>query len=360
VGQPGRLAIPDFLQDLVPCPVVGRMPARSADGGAGAELREPAYGHPAFQAAFRELTELLAAEFDGDPLVEFADLMMYGFWGEGHTHTFPPPFPDFASARDTFLAMTALQLETWKRVPLAVNTQPDISGVGNREVQALAVGAGCWMRTDSVIVEEPEQVDTFARRPAAAAAVIEDGCHRHYGLDPATVEEIERTMGHALDLGANYWSLWTEADALAAWHEQHPEAFARMRARLGYRVRPAWVWQRQRGGGMEIVAAIANDGVAGVPGTLRIAAESPDGQPLCGGALAAGHPHAGRLRLAALPLPAGPGPAGAWPAVRLRAELELASGVRRAVGWACVEAAADGSVEVPLAPPGDASFRKGV
>jgi hypothetical protein len=360
VGQPDRLAIPDFLRQRVPCPVIGRLPARPGDSRPGIELREPAYGHPVFQAAFRELTGLLAAEFDGDPLVEFADLMMYGFWGEGHTHTFAPPFPDAVAARTTFLAMTAAQLEAWKLVTLAVNTQPDISGVGNREVRQLAEAAGCWLRTDSVLVEEPEQIEVIAGRPATEAAVIEDGYHRRYGLEPATAEALERTMDHALDMGANYWSLWTEADALAAWQEQRPGAFERMRARLGYRVRPAWVWQRRRSGAMEIVVAVANDGVAGVPGTLRLSAAAPDGRVLRAGSLDPGHPHPGRLRLASLPVPAGPGPEGAWPAVRLRAEIELKPGVRRPVRWACAEADEDGTVEVPLCPPGDPSFRKGV
>jgi hypothetical protein len=365
VGQPDRLAIPDFLQERVPCPVIGRMPGRAGGSGASAPgsgdpdsgivFREPAYGHPAFQAAFRELNELLAAEFDGDPLVEFADLMMYGFWGEGHTHTFAPPFPDAATARDTFLAMTVVQLAAWKRVPLAVNTQPDISGAGNREVQELAAAAGCWLRTDSVLVEEPVQIGAIADRPATVAAVVEDGYHRRYDLETPAAEALERTMGHALDMGANYWSLWTESDALAAWQARRPEAIARMRARLGYRVRPAWVWQRKRGGGTEIIVAVANDGVAGVPGMLRLAAEAPDGRLLRAGSLDPGHPHPGRLCLASLPLPA-----GAWAAVRLRAEIELKAGVRRAVRWACPEAAADGSIEVPLVPPGDPSFRKGV
>jgi hypothetical protein len=156
-------------------------------------------------------------------------------------------------------------------------------------------------------------------------------------------------------MGANYWSLWTESDALAAWQARRPEAIARMRARLGYRVRPAWVWQRKRGGGTEIIVAVANDGVAGVPGMLRLAAVAPDGRLLRAGSLDPGHPHPGRLCLASLPLPA-----GAWAAVRLRAEIELKAGVRRAVRWACPEAAADGSIEVPLVPPGDPSFRKGV
>jgi hypothetical protein len=354
VGQPGRLAIPDFLQERVPVPVIGRSPGLSGQNGV-VEWREPAYHHPAFQAAFRELNELLAAELDSDKTVEFADLMMYGLWGEGHSHTYPPPFPDYGTARDTFLAMTALQLETWKRVPLAVNTQPDISRVGNGEVQELAIGAGCWLRTDSVLVEEPVQVDAIAGRPATAAAILEDGYYRQYPGDPVSVEGLERTMLHALDMRANYWSLWTEADNLADWQERRPGLIASMQARLGYRVRPAWVWQRRRGGGMEIVVAVANDGVADMPGTLRLVASSPDGRLLRSGSLAPGHPLAGRLRLAALPLPP-----GTWPEIRLTAELEMKGGVRRPVRWACREAAPDGSVAATLRGAGDPAFRKGV
>ena len=73
------------------------------------------------------MNELRAAEFDSNPLVEYMDLMQYGFWGEGHTSPLPNPFPDYVTAERTFVAMTRLQLDTWRRTPLAVNTQPDIS-----------------------------------------------------------------------------------------------------------------------------------------------------------------------------------------------------------------------------------------
>ena len=53
------------------------------------EFVEPRYDHPEFQRAFAELNDLLAARFDGDPLIEWVDLMQYGFWGEGHTSTLP-------------------------------------------------------------------------------------------------------------------------------------------------------------------------------------------------------------------------------------------------------------------------------
>jgi hypothetical protein len=42
----------------------------------------PGYEHPAYQAAFRELNALLAAEFNGNPQIEYLDTMMDGYWGD--------------------------------------------------------------------------------------------------------------------------------------------------------------------------------------------------------------------------------------------------------------------------------------
>ncbi len=235
--QPKQLALPDFLSAHVPLVKIGRIP-RASEG----EYVEPRYDHPEFRRAFAELQHLLAAEFDAQPYMEWVDLMQYGFWGEGHTSNFPNPFPDHATAVRTFRDLTALQLETWKRTPLAVNTQPDISNVGNRETVEMAMRAGAWLRSDSIKVEEPIQIAQIANRPPWLAAI--------------------------LDVKANYWALWTEADNLKSFNEQHPRGFHDLRANLGYRIRPAWVWQRKRQGTMELVISISNRGVAGVPGVL--------------------------------------------------------------------------------------------
>jgi hypothetical protein len=356
--QPERLALPDFVRAKVPLVTV-----RSRSGRGPARV-EPRYDHPDFRRAFRELVELLAAEFDGDDAVEFVDLMMYGFWGEGHTGDYPGPFPDQLTAERTTVQMARLQIEAWKRAPLAVNTQPDISGVGNSEVLDLAVRAGCWLRSDSVILDEPVQIEELANRPPWLAAILEDGYYRRYRtdvpgyrVDAAGVDVIERTMLHTLDLGANYWSLWTESDDLRRYHEARPRAFEALQRRLGYRVRPSWVWQRKRHGTSELVVAFANDGVAGVPGVLRAFAETPDGRVLAGGGLDAGHPLAGRLRQASFVLP--PGLEGQR--LRLRAEIELKGGVRRPVRWACAQPlAADGSLPIELLRFDDRRWRKGI
>jgi hypothetical protein len=233
-------------------------------------------------------------------------------------------------------------------VPLVVNTQPDISRTGNRTVLDTAVRGGSWLRSDSVILDEPEQIEELAHRPPWLAVVMEDGYHRHYRtdtpryrVDAAGVDVIEHTMLHALDVGANYWSLWTEAGNVARYRERRPAAFEALERRIGYRVRPSWIWQRKRSSTDELVVAFANDGAACVPGVLRIFAEARDGKPLAGGGLDAGHPFAGRLRLASFLLP--PGMGGSE--VRLRAELEV-KGVRRRVRWACAQPLDEGGAFV--------------
>src|SRR5579862_7082856 len=82
-----------------------------------------------------------------------------------------------------------MQIDAWKRTPLAVNTQPDISKVGNRQVQDMAVRAGCWLRSDSLIMDEPIQIEELGHRPAWLATVIEDGGNRHYVLPEYRAEE---------------------------------------------------------------------------------------------------------------------------------------------------------------------------
>jgi hypothetical protein len=356
VGQPERLALPDFLQKKVPLVKIGRGRGESFD------FVEPRYDHPEFQKAFRELNELLAAEFDSNPLVEFMDLMMYGFWGEGHTGNLPNPFPDYLTAERTMVEMTRVQIDTWKKVPLAVNTQPDISRTGNQEVQDLAVRSGCWLRSDSIdLIEEPIQVEMLTNRPPWLAVVMEQGNDRQYDIkrlpvDAAGVNQMEVALMHVLDLGANYWSLWTESDNLARYNERYPEGFAALQRRMGYRVRPSWIWQRKRYDTSEVVVAFANDGVAGVPGALRVSVESLDGKVKVGGSLDAGHPHGGRLRQANFILPQGL----EGQKMKIRAEIET-RGVRRPVNWACAQPVEpDGSYVFELKRFGDEGWRKGI
>ena len=357
-GQPKRLALPDFLQKQVPLIKIGKT------YGSHDDFVEPRYDHPNFQAAFREVNDLLTREFDHNPLMEFVDLMMYGFWGEGHTSNLPNPFPDFLTAQKTSIEMTKVQLGAWKKVPLAVNTQPDISRVGNNEVLDMCIRAGCWIRSDSIVIEEPIQIDELANRPPWLAVVMEDGYYRQYKPDPiylpsdeAGINVMEKWMLHALDLGANYWSLWTESENLARYYERYPNGFDTLQRRMGYRVRPSWVWQRKRYETDELIVAFANDGAAGVSGALRIYVESMDGKVRVGGSLDPGHPYGGKLRQASFLLPKGMD----GQKMKIRAELETKGGIRRPVNWASAQPCnPDGSLTIQLLRRDDDKWRKGV
>ena len=358
VFQPKQLALPDFLQSKIPVVSIGR----SQEKGSHFEYREPRYDHPEFRKAFRELNELLAAEFDGHPQAEWMDLMMYGFWGEAHTSDLKSPFPDYATAERTMVDITRLQLEAWKKTPLAVNTEPDISEVGNREVQDLCVREGCWLRSDSILeIEEPLQIENLANRPPWLAAIMEDGDLRQYDVrripvDAAGINKREQAMLHVLDLGANYWSLWTEGENLKRYNERYPRGFATLQRRMGYRVRPSWVFQRKRYGTSEVIVCVTNDGVAGVPGILRLSLESMDGKFRMEGGLDAGHPYGGRIREASFLLPRGM----EGQRLKLRAAIET-KGVRRPVAWACAQPLdPDGAFSFQLKPFQAEGWRKGV
>ena len=177
-----------------------------------------------------------------------------------------------------------------------------------------------------------------------------------YSIDAAGLDVIEHQLLHVLDLGGNYWSLWTEADNLRRYFESRPSALDTLRRRIGYRVRPSWIWQRKRNGAPELVVAFANDGVAGVPGTLRVAVETRDGKELVAGTLDPGHPLAGRLRQASFRLPAGIEGSD----VRLRASIEI-RGVVHPVRWAAAQPLDEtNALVVTLMKNDDSRWRKGI
>jgi hypothetical protein len=366
VFQPQQLALPEFLRERIPMVSIGPMGKfgdsdSSLSGTTRGNWIEPRYDHPEYQKALAELNHLLADRFDGDPLIEFVDIMHVGFWGEGHFGGYPSPFPDFQTAQATLNQMVRMQLATWKRTPLAMNTQPDISDTGNREALEIAVRGGAWVRSDSIIVEEPIQIEELANRPPCLAAILEDGYFRQYdaeklNVDAAGVNELENYMLHVLDLKANYWSLWTESENLARYNQRYPRGFERLRTGMGYRLRPSWVWQRKRAGAPELIVAVSNRGVAGVPGVLWLTAKSHDGSIKVRGSLDPGHPYGGSLRLASFLLPKGyVGP------IDLLAEIELRPGVIRPVAWACEQLLnPDGSITLQIKSSNDPNWRKSI
>jgi hypothetical protein len=150
--------------------------------------------------------------------------------------------------------------------------------------------------------------------------------------------------------------LWTESDNLANYNEKYPRGFERLRTNMGYRVRPAWAWQRKRYGTFELIVCVSNRGVAGVPGILWLTVESPDKKLRLEGTLDAGHPYGSSSRQASFLLPK-----GYTGKVQLSAQLEVRPGAKRPVAWACEQPVnPDGSITIELKPENDPRWRKGV
>src|ERR1700683_903274 len=334
-------ALPDFVLDkvrtvpLIPDEKEKKSAARFMANPYSAY--QPRFDHPFFQQAFAELVGLLAAEFNGSPAIEFIDTFMYGFWGEGHTWPFGNnPFPDYQTAERTWIDMLEVQLEHFTKTPLLTNTQPDFSRVGNSEMLDRTVRSNNWIRSDTIFIEN-EQIEALSNRPPWVAALLEQGLPgkppdpraEYEGISPA-----ENMIAHVIDVGANYWSLWNfhqiSAKNLTTYYQTYPAAFDRINRRIGYRVRPSFIWSYKDGGYLGLIVGFANDGIAGVPGVLRVTVEDQDGKVQKSGCLDAGYPLPGKIRQAQFVLPN----LADWKGLRLRAEIEV-KGMRYPVRWAC-------------------------
>jgi hypothetical protein len=324
-------ALPDFLREKVPMVKLGEWQKR--------EREEPRCDDLYFQKAFEELVGLLAAEYDGHPDVESVDTCMYGFWGEGHTWPLEKnPYPDYGTAENAFVNMFEIQTDHWKKTPLVTNTQPDFSKVGNSELVDRTIRHGEWLRTDTIFIEN-EQIEALSNRPPWTAASIEvgmsDGSPKSLRIDEG-VTYTDNVVWHARDVGTSYFSLWNwhriSAAGLQHYYEAYPHALDTLARSIGYRVRPSWVWTYEERGTPGLIVGFVNDGIAGVPGALRISVVTAAGQELISGYLDPGYPLPGRVRQALLPLPKGT----KWQGLRLKAEIEV-KGQRHPVRWACAQ-----------------------
>jgi hypothetical protein len=333
------LGVPDFLLDKIPyVKLKGEWKGNPAEVRYRKEHRMPRYDHAAYQAAFRELNALLAAELNGHPLVEFMDTMMYGFWGEGHTWPFEGnPFPSQVVAEQTWSSMFETQLEHWTKVPLVTNTQPDFSSVGNSDMLDRTIRSGNWLRTDTIFIENT-QIEALSNRPPWTAAICEvgfsTGNSKELGTDEDGITDNEKIISHAADVGVNYLSVWNwhneSAANILSYYDKFPAPIDDIARRVGYRVRPSFIWSFNRDGVPGIVVGLANNGIAAVPGALRLSLLSEDNKIKATGCIDPGYPKPTGIRQAMLMLPAG----AQWEGLRLKAELDV-KGVHYPVRWAC-------------------------
>ncbi len=351
VGFRIMLNNPDILEDALPEFMLKKVPMYRLKGtwkGNPDEVRYqkvqtvPQYDDPYFLACYEEMMSLLAQELNGSPLVEYMDTSLYGFWGEGHTWPYEDhPFGVDFGGEETFLKMYDIQNRLWDKVPLVTNTQPDFSRVGNSSVLDRTVRDGNWLRTDTIFIEN-EQIEALSNRPAWTAAAVEcglsDGREESMRCDEAGIPRNEAIISHVKDVGANYFSLWNwhhiDADNLYRYYRKHPEGLDDLSSCLGFRVRPSWIWVSENGDRTNLIFGMVNDGIACVPGVLRLTLFTDDGKVNISGCLDAGYPKTRGVRQAMMTLPAGVD----WNsgALKLKAELEV-KGVRYPVPFAVAQ-----------------------
>ena len=131
------------------------------------------------------------------------------------------------------------------------------------------------------------------------------------------------------------------------YYEKYPKMIDQICRKIGYNVRPSFVWASRDAANPGLTIGFINDGIAGVPGVLYVSVVSDDGKVNVGGGLDPGYPLPGQLRQALFVLPPGTN----WEGLKLKAELEV-KGVRYPVRWATQQKTnPDGSLTLRLNRP---------
>jgi hypothetical protein len=338
-------SLPDFILENVPMKFLGQGwdPEESsylAEVRMSREHRIPHYHHPYFLEALEEFDGFLAERYNGHACIEYMDTYMHGFWGEGHTWPFDlvSPFPDQDTGIQTWLRIFEMQRTHWTKVPLVTNLQPDISQVGNDELVRRSLETGEWLRSDTIFIE-PQQIELAGHRPPQIAFISEvgmsDGTPASLRIENG-IPHTENIIAHVRDVGANYWSLWNwhniHAEHVMNYYRQYPSGIDQLGRIIGYRLRPAWIWAVGEPNQTGLIIGLANDGISGPPGVVRLALLDQGGSLISETLLEAGHPIPHQVRLVSLDLPGGVG----WQGTHLKAEL-IVKGVAHPIRWACRE-----------------------
>ena len=360
VGIRVMLNCPDILENALPEFVLDKVPLDKLKGEWKGDPSQPRFQHEHLQPRyneylmgyFEEMQNLLADKYNGGPEIELVDTQHFGLWGEGHAWPYDGHnFPTRKDAEDTLIRLYDIQNKAWSKVPLCTNIQPDFSRVGQSAVIDKTIRDGNWLRRDSILVQN-ECIDGLSNRPAWVANFCEGAMSRGNGDDfPVDENGNSRgdvTIAHVKDLKANYYSLWTfhaiNADNLWKYYKKFPDALDDLNSCIGSRVRPSWIWKSSDGEGHEnVILGMVNDGIAGVPGVLRLTIYSEDGTVNVGGCLDAGYPHPKGIREAMITLPKGVSVENGN--LKLKAEIEV-KGVRYPVPFAADNVNPDGSLNL--------------
>ena len=258
---------------------------------------------------WKELVDLLGAEFDGHPRLEYADISGYGFWGEMHHYArysaegnvtnYQPGTP--AEVEAIVERLIRDHLAAFPKTPAALGLHTADYKIG----QEVFEKGLCWPRRDSFMTNFSTAETRLAQglKPGSAMLweTIIPGVHCPANNQKPSVDTLPVPQRY-FDIAANFVAVgFNPWDTIWA-HEHCLDTYKALEQKIGYRIRPSIVWRRRIANGKdEIVLGLMNDGCSSPPGQITIHASFPDGSENSI-ALPIGDPSPGKMKIVALPL----------------------------------------------------------
>jgi len=287
-----------------------------------------------------EFVSLLGAKFDNHPLLEYADVSGYGFWGEMHHYArYTPDGPVTNYQPGTPERVEAIverlihdHLKAFPKTPAALGLHTADYVAGQRAFER----GLCWPRRDSFMTNfsTAETILAQGLKPGSAMLweTIIPGVHNPSDLQKPSKEVLPLPQRY-FDIAANYIAVgFNPWDTIWA-HEHCLDTYEILEQRIGYRLRPSIVWRRRIANGQdEIAIGLRNDGCSAPPGQLTIQASFPDGSNSTA-VLPMGEPTPGAMKIYALPLLANADKFGADKMIGLSMNIQI-KGKNYPVQWA--------------------------
>jgi len=291
--------LPDFLQDRFEM-----KPYWTKDFSGGPKYFP--YYTDEYLDYWKELLQLLAAEFDHHPRLEYVDVSGYGFWGELHhwgNYDGPDsPLQNYEAenADEIISRLIRDHLDAFKLTPAALGLHGAECRTGR---EAFEQGL-CWGRRDSFMTNFSPAEAMLARGLAPGHGMVwetivpglrvpVDGVE----IDPGQCALPQRWFDIQAHYGAVGFNPW---DMIWA-HEQCQSLLENLAQNLAYRLRPSVIWSHRVGkAGREIVLGLRNDGSSQVPGVLTVKAEFSNGHSTSV-ELAPGDPVPGKMTCVPIP-----------------------------------------------------------
>jgi hypothetical protein len=282
-----------------------------------------------------EFVELLGAEFDKHPLLEYVDISGYGFWGEMHHYArytpegrvtnYEPPRERVEVVIDRLIRD---HLEAFPKTPAVLGLHAADYVAGQRAFQE----GLCWTRRDSFMSNFSTAETRLAQGLQPGSAMVWETIIP--GVRAATPANSARPLPQRyFDIAAHYVAVGFDPwDTIWA-HENRRDIYETLEQRIGYRLRPSIVWRRRFAHGHdELVLGLRNDGCSAPPGQITIQAHFPDGSD-SSLALPTGEPTPGAMKIYALPLLVESGKQGADNGADLSMKIQI-KGKKYPAQWA--------------------------